>query len=86
MTIAKPAGPKLEVRGVSKAYGRDGAVLSVLDDISLVVSEQEFLVLLGPSGCGKSTLLRILDGIDTPNVGSVVLDGKDVTGSSRFAM
>jgi len=82
VTIPKPAGPKLEVRGVSKAYGRGAAVLSVLDDISLVVSEQEFLVLLGPSGCGKSTLLRIIDGIDTPNAGSVVLDGKDVTGTT----
>ena len=67
---------KLEVQGVSKAYG----ALTVLDDVSLAVPELEFLVLLGPSGCGKSTLLRIIDGIDTPTAGAVILDGQDVTG------
>ena len=85
--IANPAGPnrdapKLEVQGISKAYGRDGNALTVLDNISLVVPELGFLVLLGPSGCGKSTLLRIIDGIDTPDAGRVVLDGKDVTGTT----
>jgi len=85
--IANPAGPnrdapKLEVQGISKAYGRDGNALTVLDNISLVVPELEFLALLGPSGCGKSTLLRIIDGIDTPDAGRVVLDGKDVTGTT----
>jgi NitT/TauT family transport system ATP-binding protein len=85
--IANPAGPnreapKLEVQGVSKAYSRDGNALTVLDNVSLVVPELEFLVLLGPSGCGKSTLLRIIDGIDTPDAGRVVLDGKDVTGTT----
>src|ERR1700680_4116326 len=85
--IANPAGPnrgapKLEVQGISKAYGRGGHALTVLDNISLVVPELEFLVLLGPSGCGKSTLLRIIDGIDTPDAGRVVLDGEDVTGTT----
>jgi len=53
-----------------------------LDEVSLAVPEFEFLVLLGPSGCGKSTLLRIIDGIDTPDSGSVLLDGRDVTGTT----
>jgi NitT/TauT family transport system ATP-binding protein len=75
-------GPKLAVEGVSKAYRSDGKTLAVLDNVSLVVPALEFLVLLGPSGCGKSTLLRIIDGIDAPDTGRVVLDGKDVTGTT----
>jgi NitT/TauT family transport system ATP-binding protein len=75
---ASALGPKLEVQGVSKTYGS----MTVLDDVSLSVPELEFLVLLGPSGCGKSTLLRIIDGIDTPSAGRVLLDGRDVTGTT----
>jgi len=73
---------KLEVRDVSKSYGSGEPRLPVLENFSIQVPELEFLVLLGPSGCGKSTLLRIIDGIDTPDAGSVILDGKDVTGVS----
>jgi ABC-type nitrate/sulfonate/bicarbonate transport system ATPase subunit len=72
---------KLEVRGVSKAYRRNGAPpVAVLESFSLSVPALEFLVLLGPSGCGKSTLLRIIDGIETCDTGQVILDGADVTG------
>ncbi|MGE0524053.1 MAG: ABC transporter ATP-binding protein [Variibacter sp.] len=73
---------KLEVRDVSKRYGHNGAGLSVLENFSLSVSELEFLVLLGPSGCGKSTLLRIIDGIEACDTGQIVLDGRDVTGTT----
>jgi NitT/TauT family transport system ATP-binding protein len=73
---------KLEVRNISKFYRRGADALPVLEDFSLAVPELEFLVLLGPSGCGKSTLLRIVDGIETPDAGQIVLDGKDVTGTT----
>lgn len=73
---------KLEVRDVSKRYGRNGTGLPVLENFSLSVSELEFLVLLGPSGCGKSTLLRIIDGIETCDSGQIMLDGRDVTGTT----
>jgi len=69
---------KLDIQGVSRAF----AGTTVLDDISLQVPENEFLVLLGPSGCGKSTLLRIIDGIDAPTTGRVLLDKQDVTGTT----
>jgi ABC-type nitrate/sulfonate/bicarbonate transport system ATPase subunit len=74
--------PKLEVREVSKSYGRNGKTLPVLERFSLTVAELEFLVLLGPSGCGKSTLLRIIDGIESCDSGRVILDQVDVTGST----
>ncbi len=82
MTGALRAAPKLDVRGVTKLYVRDGATLPVLENFSLTVADLEFVVLLGPSGCGKSTLLRIIDGIETCDAGEIILDGKDVTGTT----
>ena len=81
-TLAMPAAPKLEARGITKYYARDGEKLPVLQDFSLSVAELEFLVLLGPSGCGKSTLLRIIDGIEPCDAGQIILDGRDVTGTT----
>ena len=74
---------KLEIRDVSKTYRRNGgSALTVLESFSLSVPALEFLVLLGPSGCGKSTLLRIVDGIESCDSGQIVLDGKNVTGTT----
>lgn len=74
--------PKLEVRGVSKSFRRpDGQLLPVVQGLSLTVANLEFLALVGPSGCGKSTLLRLIDGLIPCDSGTILLDGKDVTGS-----
>lgn len=51
----------------------------ILDNISLDIKDKEFITLLGPSGCGKTTTLRIIGGFLTPNSGSVIFDGKDIT-------
>lgn len=63
----------LDIRGVSKAYGRFPALKSV----SLQAKEKEFLALLGPSGSGKTTLLRVLAGLERPDAGEVRFDGED---------
>jgi len=60
---------------ISKTYGDQ----IILDDLNLYVRENEFLTLLGPSGCGKTTTLKILGGFETPEKGSIVFDGKDIT-------
>jgi NitT/TauT family transport system ATP-binding protein/sulfonate transport system ATP-binding protein len=52
----------------------------VIDDISLDVRSNEFVVILGPGQSGKSTLLRIIAGLETPTTGTVSLDGKEVAG------
>jgi len=52
---------------------------TVLDDMNLYIRENEFLTLLGPSGCGKTTTLRIIGGFETPDKGSVIFQGKDIT-------
>jgi multiple sugar transport system ATP-binding protein len=56
---------------------RFGAVVAV-DDFSLDIHDQEFLVLLGPSGCGKSTVLRVIAGLDDPTRGVVRIGGRIV--------
>jgi len=66
----------IEVQGVGKRFGDFVA----LDDVSLEVESGSLTALLGPSGSGKSTLLRIVAGLESPDVGSVSLDGEDVTG------
>jgi len=52
----------------------------VLDDISLDVRENEFLVVLGPGQCGKTTLLNCMAGIIMPDAGKILLDGREITG------
>jgi len=64
--------PEVEVRNVSKRYGRIVAV----DNVSLHVHDKEYFALLGPSGCGKTTLLRIIAGLTKPDEGEVYIDGK----------
>lgn len=65
----------IDLKNISKSF--DGQM--VLDDLNLYIRENEFLTLLGPSGCGKTTTLRILGGFESPDKGSVVFDGKDIT-------
>ncbi len=72
MDIGKAA---VTVMGVSKSFGET----TVLENINFSVDEGEIVVLLGASGSGKTTILRILAGLETPDAGSIILHGKDVT-------
>ena len=74
---------KLLIQNVSKSFrGTAGDVLA-LDRVSLSVAEGEFVCLVGVSGCGKSTLLNIIAGLEKPDNGTVLADGKPVTGPGR---
>lgn len=68
---------KLEIRGVSKAFGGR----PVLEEVSLTLREGELVCLLGVSGCGKSTLFNIIAGLLEPDGGQVLLEGRDITGT-----
>jgi multiple sugar transport system ATP-binding protein len=66
----------LEILNVIKRFGRK--VIAV-DNISLEVHDQEFLVLLGPSGCGKTTTMRMVAGLEEVTDGNILIDNVDVT-------
>jgi len=66
----------LEIQNLTKAYTRK---VVPVKDLSLSVSDNEFLTLVGPSGCGKSTILRLIAGLEQPTRGRVVIGGNDVT-------
>ena len=67
---------RVALRGLVRHFaGVEQAALSGLD---LEVGDGELLVLVGPSGCGKSTALRLIAGLDTPDAGTIEIDGRDV--------
>ena len=70
----------LEVRDLSKSFPSPAGVRHVLRDVRLDVDQGEFVSIVGTMGSGKSTLLSLLAGLTTPDGGTVVLDGKPVTG------
>ncbi|MFN8100759.1 MAG: TOBE-like domain-containing protein [Mycobacterium sp.] len=65
----------ITVSGANKRYGEFAA----LDNVDFVVPSGSLTALLGPSGSGKSTLLRAIAGLDEPDTGTVVINGRDVT-------
>jgi ABC-type nitrate/sulfonate/bicarbonate transport system ATPase subunit len=71
---------KLELLDIFKTYRRGKESVPVLNGISLHVGEGEFVSLIGPSGSGKSTLFRLVGGVERPDSGHIVIDGKQVTG------
>ena len=69
------AKPYISIENISKSYQG----IPALHHVSLDIFKGEFFSLLGPSGCGKSTLLRILAGLETPDTGSILINGVDIT-------
>lgn len=68
--------PIIEIRNVTKRFGK----VSAVDNVSLDIRRGEFFVLLGPSGCGKTTLLRMIAGFEMPTSGQILIDGQDMAG------
>jgi multiple sugar transport system ATP-binding protein len=70
---------EIEIKNLVKYYGS----VRALDNVSLRVESGDFLVLLGPSGCGKTTLLRCIAGLEDPDGGEILIDGKPVFQSKQ---
>lgn len=68
----------VEVKNLSKIYGKGDTAVKALDDISFSVNKGEFVCIIGPSGSGKSTLLHLLGGVDRPTSGKVLIDETDI--------
>lgn len=65
----------LNIIGVSKNFGQSAAV----SGLNINIASGEFVVLLGPSGAGKTTTLRLVAGLEIPDAGQILIDGRDVT-------
>ena len=74
--------PKIELSGVIKSFDTN----HVLKGINLTVAPQESLVIIGTSGCGKSVLMKCLNGLTTPDQGSIKIDGQEILGQGRAAL
>jgi putative spermidine/putrescine transport system ATP-binding protein len=70
----------IEFRNVERRYGEVRAV----DGVTLTIAQGEFFAMLGPSGSGKTTCLRLIAGFESPDSGSILLDGQDVTNLAPY--
>lgn len=69
----------IELKNIFKDYSQENLVVSVLKDISLTISEGEYVAIMGPSGSGKSTLMNIIGCLDKATSGVYELDGVDIS-------
>ena len=76
----------LEIKNLTKIYGKGETEVRALDGVSFSVEQGEFIAIVGPSGSGKSTLLHILGGVDVATSGSVIINGTDIMGLDETAL
>lgn len=72
----------IALNGVVKQYQGQSGLFSALDNISVHIKESEKFGIIGESGSGKSTLLRMINALETPNDGTVIVDGENVSSLS----
>ncbi len=72
--------PRIVFDHVSVRFPSERGPMQVVDDVSYHINDREFVSVIGPSGCGKTTMMNIVAGFMQPSSGSVMLDGKPITG------
>jgi ABC-type nitrate/sulfonate/bicarbonate transport system ATPase subunit len=74
-----PTTPRLALEGVSKGFVRsDGERVEAIGPVDLDVAPGEFVCLIGPSGCGKTTILNLVAGLERPDAGRVLMNGRAI--------
>lgn len=68
----------IEVRNVTKTYGKKTSVFKALDDVSFTIPDGASVAIVGKSGSGKSTLMHAMSGLDRPEKGEIIIDGVDI--------
>lgn len=81
-----PTGILYELRGVERRYMRGSTPVLALHDIDLDIHPGEFVSIEGPSGSGKSTLLQLLGALDTPTLGTIRFEGKEMASASDASL
>lgn len=76
----------IELKGVSKVVPSGNEQLTILDSVSLVIPDGQFVGVVGPSGSGKSTLLGLIAGLDSVTQGEILIDGESVTRMGEDAL
>jgi putative ABC transport system ATP-binding protein len=76
----------IEVKGISKVYGKKQSAFTALDNVSFTIPNGSTVAIIGKSGSGKSTLMHIMSGLDHPNSGQVIVDGQILGSMKRRAM
>ncbi|MGY3750179.1 ABC transporter ATP-binding protein [Vagococcus acidifermentans] len=69
----------LKTEQLSKHYGKEETLVKAVDNVSLTVSQGEFIAIVGRSGSGKSTLLHLIGGLETPTSGKLYVNGQDIS-------
>ncbi len=68
----------IELRGITKGFSTEREHISILENVQLTIKKGEKVAIIGPSGSGKTTLLSLIAGLDTPEKGSIYVDGVDL--------
>jgi len=79
----EPGQPLIELKGITKVYGKGQAELHALKGVDLAIYEGDFVAIMGPSGCGKSTCMNVLGCLDTPTSGQYLFKGIDIAALTR---
>src|SRR6185436_2025794 len=74
-----PTETIIQLQNIKRTYKLGDEVLNALDNVSFSVTKGEFVAITGPSGSGKSTLANVIGGLDTPDAGTVLIDGQDIS-------
>lgn len=73
----------IELKHISKTFERKGIKLQALNNVSLTVEDGDIFGIIGYSGAGKSTLLRMVNSLESPTLGNVIIDGKNLRDFSQ---
>ena len=76
----------IEVKNVTKTYGKKNNIFTALDNVSFTIPDGASVAILGKSGSGKSTLMHAISGLDKPEKGEILIDGKNILALNQKAI
>lgn len=83
MADSTQRGTRIEFREITKVFKQKKARIKALDNVSMTIEPGEIVGIIGYSGAGKSTLVRMINGLDTPSAGELLLDDTNIVGMSE---